>query len=161
MEHEEPTLKNIANEFVTPGYWERASERQRASKTVWDLIFLPIGFAAIGAYAYAFAKFFLWLHFLLYPSDLSRLKNLLGGSMTVAQALMFLLPIFSSIPLGLMTSNILMWLLPPARRASEKKAEGIKWASFRESQRALFNTALVLVPIGLVGGIIGALILGR
>jgi hypothetical protein len=159
MEHEEPTLKNIGREFITPGYWSRARERQRSSKTVWDLIFLPIGFAAIGGYWYAFARLFLWVHLLVHPAE--RLQFLANGPMTVAQALMFLVPVLSSIPLGLMTSNVLMWLVPPARRASEKKAEGVKWASFRESQLALFKMALMLVPIGLVGGIVGALIAGR
>jgi hypothetical protein len=81
--------------------------------------------------------------------------------MTVAQALIFLVPAVSSVPLGLMTSNGLMWLVPPARRASEKKAQGVKWASFRESQHALLNVALLLVPVGLALGIVGAVILGR
>jgi hypothetical protein len=60
-----------------------------------------------------------------------------------------------------MTSNALMWLVPPARLASERKAQGKKWASFRGAQLALFKMALVLVPIGLISGIIGALILGH
>ena len=161
MKNEEPTLKNIAKEFTTPGYWDRARERQRSAKTIWDLIFMPIGFAAIGGYWYTFSKFFVWLHVLFYPADLPRISALVGGPMTIAQALIFLVPAFSSVPLGLITSNALMWLVPPARRASEKKAKGVKWASFRQAQLALLKMALVLVPIGLVCGLIGALILGR
>lgn len=161
MADEEPTLKNIGKELRTPGYWGRARERQRASKTIWDLVFLPVGFAAIGAYWYGFGKLFLWFHVLIYPADVTRLNALTTGPMTVAQALMFLVPLFSSIPLGFMTSNVLMWLVPPARRASERKAKGVKWASFRESQLALFKAALVLVPIGAISGIVGALIMGR
>jgi hypothetical protein len=65
MDDEQPTLENIAKELGTPGYLERAQERARSSKTIWDLVFLPIGFAAIGGYWYAFLKFFLWLHFFL------------------------------------------------------------------------------------------------
>ena len=158
MEDEGPTLKNMAEELTTPGYWDRARERQRSSKTIWDLIFLPIGFAAIGGYWYCFFRFFLWLHFLAYPADLPREKSFLSGPLTLPQALMFLLPFFSSMPLGFMTSNVLMWLFPPAREASEAKAKGVKWASLRESQLGLFRVALLLVPIGFIGGIIGALI---
>ena len=161
MEHEEPTLKNIAREFTTRGYWERARERKRSSRTVWDLIFLPIGFAAMAGYWYAFFRLSLWFHMLVYPADFERLKALLGGPMSPAQALMFLVPLISAVPLGLTTCNVLMWLVPPARRASERKAQGVKWASFRESQLALFKMALVLVPIGLASGIVGALMLGR
>jgi hypothetical protein len=161
MDDERPTLKNIAKEFATPGYWDRARERKASTKTVWDLIFTPIGFVAIGGYWYVFAKSFQWLHLLMYPADNSRLQTLTSGPMTVAQALIFIVPIFSSVPLSFITSNALMWLVPPARRASARKAGGVKWASFRESQLALFKLALVLVPIGLVSGIIGALILGH
>jgi hypothetical protein len=81
--------------------------------------------------------------------------------MTVGQTLIFLVLGFSSTPLGLMTSNVLMWLVPPARRASERKAEGVKWASFREAQLGLLRIALVFVSFGLVCGLIGALIPGR
>ena len=161
MEDEEPTLRNIADELATPGYWNRARARRASSKTVWDLIFLPIGFAAVGGYWYGFTRIFLWLHLLFYPADAARLAVISGGPMSVAQALIFLTPMFPSIPLGFMTSNVLMWLVPPARRASERKAEGVKWASFRESQLALLRIALVFVPIGLVCGVIGAFILGR
>jgi len=159
MEDERPTLKNIAKEIGMRGYFDRARER-RSAKTVWDFVFLPVGFAAIGGYWYGFVRLFLWLHFILYPADIARLKTLMGGSITLAQALIFLVPVLPSVPLGFMTANGLMWLVPPARRASEKAAQGIKWASFRDSQHALFNMALVLVPAGLICGVIGALILG-
>jgi len=161
MDDEEPTLRNMAREFATPGYRDRARKRKAASKTGWDLIFLPIGFAAIGGYWYGFTRLFLWLHFLVFPADLQHSDAVLGGSLTLPQALMFLVPMFSAVPLGLMTSNVLMWLVPPARRASEKKAEGVKWASFRQAQLVLFKMALVLVPIGLIAGVAGALIVVR
>jgi hypothetical protein len=161
MRDEEPTLKNIAKEFVTPGYWNRARQRQKSSKTIWDLVFLPVGFAAIGGYWFAFSKLFLWIHTLLYPADVSRMEALTGSSLTFAQALIFLVPGLASIPLGLMTGNVLMWLVPPARRASERKAQGVKWAGFREAQRGLFNIGLLFVSVMLVLGIIGAAMLGR
>jgi hypothetical protein len=161
MEDEKPTLVNIAKEISTKGYWGRAQERSRAAKTVWDLAFLPVAFGAIGLFWFMFCKSFLWLHVLIYSADGVRLKTLLGGSMTLAQALIFLVPLFSAIPLGFMTSNVLMWLVPPARRASEEKAKGVKWASFRDSQIALFKLALILVPIGIASGVIGAFLLGK
>jgi len=161
MSEEEPTLRNIGKELFSPGYWNRARERRRSSKTVWDLIFMPVWLAAWAGYWYAFAKFFVWFHLAIHPADASRIGALTSGPMTASQALMFLVPGFAAIPLAMMTSNILMWLVPWARRASEKKAKGVKWASFREAQLALFRAALVLVPVGLISGIIGALIMGR
>jgi hypothetical protein len=161
MEQDRPTLANIAKEFSTLGYWKRARERKKSAKTIWDVIFLPIGFAAIGGYSYVFTKLFLWIHLFVYPADASHLDALTGGSITIAQALIFIVPLFASVPLGFMTSNGLMWLVPWARRASEEKAKGVKWATFRESQLALFRLAQVFVPVAVVCGIVGALILGR
>jgi hypothetical protein len=85
----------------------------------------------------------------------------MSGSMTLAQFLIFLVPFFAALPLGMITSNALMWLVPPARRASEEKAKGRKWATFRGAQMGLFKVALVLVPIAVVSGIIGAPLMGR
>jgi len=64
---------------------------------------------------------------LIYPADMARLDALRTGPMTVAPALIFLVPLFSSILPGLMTKYVQTWL----------------------------------VPIGLVSGIVGALIMGR
>jgi hypothetical protein len=161
MDDEEPTLKNIFTETFTEGYVERARARARASKTIWDFIFLPIMFGAIGLYCFAFIKTFLWLHLAMFPADGPRMRALTTGSMTFALALIFLPPFFAAVPLGLMTSNALMWLVPWARRASEEKAKGVKWASFREAQSGLVRVALVLVPIALLAGVLGAYLLGR
>jgi|HubBroStandDraft_6_1064221.scaffolds.fasta_scaffold232705_2 hypothetical protein len=115
----------------------------------------------IGLCWVAFGKFFWWLHVSIYPADSARYKALMGGSMTFAQFLMFLLPAFAALPIGFITSNALMWLVPPARRAVEEKAKGRKWATFRGAQMGLFKAALVLVPIGVASGVLGALLLGR
>ena len=174
-DEEEPTLRNIARELTTKGYLSRARKRNSTSKTWWDLVFLPIGFGAIGFYAFAFGISFLWLHTAVYPADTDRLRDLhrlLSGSFTAFVAvmderlnfdefLMFIVPAIGAVPLGLMTSNALMWLVPPARRASEEKAKGRKWATFRGAQMGLFKVALVLVPIAVASGIIGATLLGR
>jgi hypothetical protein len=158
MEQEEPTLKNIAKEFSTPGYWERASARKKATRTIWDLVFLPVAVAAMGAFVFAFAKFFVWIHLLVHPGDVERTQVLFSGPITLSAVLMGFVPAFSAIPLGFMTGNALMWLVPPARRASEAKAAGVKWATFRDAQMSLFKLALVLVPLGAVSGTIGALL---
>lgn len=161
MQSDKPTFGNIGKELFSRGYWERARERNRKSKTVWDLVFAPIALVAMDAYWYALTKLFLWLHIVIYRADAGHMRELMGGSITLAQALIFVVPMFSVVPLGFITSNFLMWLVPPARRAAEEKAQGVKWAGFRDSQVALFKMALIVVPIGVLSGIAGALILGR
>ena len=161
MSDEKPSLKNIGREVFSKGFGARAIQRQRAAKSIWDLVLLPFAFAAMGLFTYLFFRLFWWLHLLWYPADISRQHALLGGSLTLAQFLMIIVPLFGSIPLGLITGNCLMWLIPPARRSSEGKAKGVKWASFRESQLALLHVAAVFVPATLIAGTIGAAIMGR
>ena len=156
MTDEKPTFRNLAEELFTPGYRDRARTRMRAAKTWWDVVFMPIGFGLIALYTLGFAWSFWKLHFIFFPQDLSRAKALLGGSMTFGQFLMFIVPFFAATPLAFMCSNGLMWLVPWARRASEDKAKGVKWASFRDSQMALLRMALIMVPIAIVCGVIGA-----
>jgi hypothetical protein len=156
MDKDEPTLKSIAEELTTPGYLARARARSRASKTIWDVLFVPVAFVAMGAYWYAFTIAALWLHRLIYPASAAFASA--KHSMTLAEALMGLPPFFAAMPFGFMTSNLVMWLVPLARRASEAKAKGVKWASYQESQRGLFRIALILVPLGLGLALIGALI---
>lgn len=156
MDLEDPTLKDIAKEFVTPGYMERARQRGRASKTGWDLLFFPINWALVGVYSYSFIEAALWLHRFVHP----RSADFAPGPhpITLSETLIGLPPIFAAIPLGLMTGNILMWLLPAARRAHEAKADQPGWVSFRGAQRGLFKLAQLLVPLGLGAALIGALL---
>jgi len=161
MDDDEPSLQNIANEFLTPGYRERAAIRRKASKTVWDLLFMPIGFGLVGLFWYGFTQFFLWLHLVFFPADAARMPGLMGGSITLGQALIFLVPAFAALPLGFIVSNRLQWLVPPARRAAEKKSQGVKWADYYSAQKGLFSMARVMVPFGLLCGFVGVFLLGR
>ncbi len=161
MADKDPTLRSVIKQVSADGYAERAQERKQASKTWWDLIFIPLAFAGMALFAFCFFELFWWLHVAIYPGDAERLKVLLGGPINLPIFLITILPIFGAMPLGFLASNGLMWLLPWARRASDAKAKGVKGASFGESQMGLFKAAAVLVPIALVGGSLGAVVLGR
>jgi len=54
-----------------------------------------------------------------------------------------------------MLANFVAWCIPPARRAFEKEAMGIRGASFKEATRfmlkASFFMALVVIPLSLIG----------
>jgi hypothetical protein len=155
MDQEEPTLKSFAHEVATPGYRARARVRSRASKTGWDLLFMPIGFGLIGAYWFAFASGAMWLHALTHAGEAALAP---GHGMTLAEGLMGLPPLLAAVPLGFLTSNSLMSLVPAARRAHAAKMQQPGWVSFRGAQRGLFKIAQVLVPIGLAPALIGALL---
>jgi hypothetical protein len=77
-----------------------------------------------------------------------------GGSI-----LFFVAPFFAAIPLGFLAGNLAAWCLPPARRAFEREARGVARASFARAQKDILKVSLVLVPIGMGAGLLGAVLI--
>src|SRR5690242_1435841 len=124
MDQEDPTLTGIASELTTPGYLDRARVRSRASKTGWDVLFMPVGFALMGVYWYAIATGAEWLRGLVHAGQTVAPSP---HPMTLSEALMDLAPILAVVPCGFLTSNFLMWLIPAARRAHEARSQQPGW----------------------------------
>lgn len=158
MDDDQPTLRNIGKEVFSPGYLARAQERQK-TKTIWDLVFLPVRWALVACTWYIFYRGLIALYTFIYPeaaglaTQLMKEKDLSGFLITAP----ILLP---AIPLGFMLSNGLMWLVSPARRAAELKAEGVRWAGYRQSQVGLWSIFKFLAIPAFIAGIAGVLLLG-
>jgi hypothetical protein len=58
----------------------------------------------------------------------------------------------------MLVGNVLVWFLPPARRALDREAVAFPGTNFRESQRDLWRVAAVVVPISLAVGTLGAVL---
>jgi len=101
------------------------------------------------------------LHLALYPDHVSSIERLMKEPGRFAAHLITIPPLFLSIPLGLMASNCLMWCVPAAKAASEAKAEGVKWASFKDAQTALAKAFCILLIPTLILGVAGAVALGQ
>jgi len=92
------------------------------------------------------------LHGWIYPGQsLARARGL--GSILTAVA-----PFFAALPLSMLVGNMLVFLVPPARRVLNKEAASAPGTDFRSSQRGLFGLSRFLVPLGLGLGVIGALL---
>ena len=160
MKEEEPSLRNIAKEVFSSGYLGRAQERTK-TKTIWDLAFFPVGFGLIGLVWHGFYRSFVALHLLIYPQNADHVAQLMDGPGRLAPFLMTLPSFFPAIAIGFILTNMLMWLIPEVRADSEAKAKGVKWASYRQAQRALFIVAIFLTIPAIIAGAIGAYLLGR
>jgi hypothetical protein len=81
----------------------------------------------------------------------------------MANFILTLLMTFSIAPaalaFGFMLGNILIWLIPPARRVLDAEAEGYPVTSFAESMRGLLKICLWALPIGLAVALTAAYLL--
>jgi hypothetical protein len=64
--------------------------------------------------------------------------------------------IAASFLLGLIFTNIVLWLVPPARRANDTAFRGVRGGSFRKATGGLLKVAAVVVPICAIISLIGA-----
>ena len=62
---------------------------------------------------------------------------------------MMFAPVPGAVALGFMLGNILIWLIPPARRVLDAEARGYPGTSFVQSMRGLFKISCWTLPIGL------------
>lgn len=106
-------------------------------------------------------KGFETLNLLIYPQNADHIEQLMNEPDKLPPILMTVPSFFPAIAIGCFLTNALMWLVPEVRRDSEAVARGVKWASFRQTQRIMFVVAVVLAIPAIIAGVIGAYLLGR
>jgi hypothetical protein len=155
-----PSVKNIAEEVLTPGYFNRAMERAQRRKSPWNLMLLVVGLCAMVFFAFAMFRIMWRIHTAFYPEHAGKFKEFWNEGISfrsfLSSFLLLIPPLIAAVPLGLMLANAVCWCIPPARRAFEREAEGVKWASFGQAMRTLSLLALIIVPACILLSFIGA-----
>ena len=64
--------------------------------------------------------------------------------------------LFGTIPLALLAVNLVLWLVPPLRRANESAAQNVPGMTFRTANEDLLSVAQFLTPASAVAGLVGA-----
>jgi hypothetical protein len=130
-----------------------ARARMRRRRSPWNLLLFP---AALGTLvvlwyptAFALGKVHLIAHA---TSSSALLPNGPGGGLMVLGSLL------ASFAPAMFLANCLAWLVPAARRTFQAEAEPIPDLTFRSANRGFLRMALLLGPIGLTIGLIGALL---
>ena len=114
----------------------------------------------IAGSAYVLFQIMWWIHITLYPGHAGRFNEFWQEGVSfqsfVSSFLMLIPLLFAALLIGLMFANCVAWCVVPARRAFDREAKGLKWASFRESMGGLWVIARILVPGCLLLSFIGA-----
>jgi hypothetical protein len=76
---------------------------------------------------------------------------------TIVPTFLMVFAIFpGAIGLGFVTANIIMWLIPPARRAFEAEAQGHPGTSFKDAMKSLGKFTAWALSGGLVIALVAA-----
>src|SRR5262245_25019179 len=134
-------------------YLDRAFARAQRRKSRWNLL-LPVAFFAV-----VVPMFVLLLVGLegslrqVYP-DRPWLSQRRGVGVTLEAFCLVL----TAIPISLLMTNCLVWLVRPARHALDAEAAPYPGSSFSASQRALLRVVGWWVPSTLAVAVLGALL---
>jgi len=139
-----------------PGWRERAAKR----KSAWDVLGLVVGFAILfPGFGYCFFRAAWALHIRFYPAHAGHLREFWGDGISFHA---FLSSFLMAVPLfvpalfaGLLVSNVLMWLIPPARRVMEREAAGDPEMTFRGANRGLLKFGIPASAVCFVLSFIG------
>jgi hypothetical protein len=145
-----------ALDTLRPGWRERRAKR----KSAWNLLGALLIILGLGVFWYG-----LWLgawrvHAIFYPAHAAHLKQFwqsgLSGGAFISSFLL-VIPLFvPAIVLACLASNLLMWLIPPARRAMNAEAAGDYEMTFRGANWGLMKWGGIASGIALTAAVIGA-----
>jgi hypothetical protein len=103
------------------------------------------------------------LHTLVYPEHIGHFKEFWGSGVSgraFISTFLLVMPLFvPAITLSLLISNLVMWLIPPARRAMNAEAAGDPEMTFRGANLGLIKFGGVASAVAFVLTLIGALTL--
>jgi hypothetical protein len=155
-----PRRSELLEEITTPGYVDRARGRAQRRKSPWNLL---LGLFVLGGWVGWFVLL-VWIlasvgNRLAPDRALGVAGVFLSERGGLGQVLFFVGTMIGALPLALILANVLIWCIPPARRALDREAAGQWHASFAEAQRDLLLIASYVVPICLVLAAIGLALL--
>jgi hypothetical protein len=138
-------LRGILSEVSTKGYFARAQQRAARRKSAWNLLDLLVGFPCVALVGWTVLHLVWATRNALLPQHAAALSAMFQSQRyQVAHVVLLISVLFTSIPIGMLISNVIVWSVPPYRRATEPEAKGIWHASFADAQKDLSLVALVL-----------------
>jgi hypothetical protein len=137
-------LADLASEVTTKGYFARAQQRAARRRSPWNLLDL-VAFVWVAVIWWALVHGVWAVRNLIVPQrSIPFLTVLRSQSLGPSSLLVFLLPLFAAIPVGMLLSNFILQRIPPYRRACEREAHGVWHASYGDAQKDLSLLALCL-----------------
>ena len=134
-------------------YYHDAQKRAKRVKSPWNLLQLPLTIGGIAMTYWVFIQIDFLIIRIIRP-DHPALNSYLSEDTREFIEIPFF---FAAMPIGMMISNIVIWLIPPLRRIQEREAIGHKGTDFKGSMRGLGVFALIVIPVGFSISILVAL----
>ncbi len=125
------------------------AQRLAARRSSWNLLLILFAVIGVAGAWIGMVELLLALRALFRPSDAFLFDGTRWGNIVT-----HVIPCFPAIAAGLLCGNLLVWLIPPARRALT--TEGCHGTNFRSSNRALAKGLLLLLAITAPIGVLGA-----
>ena len=144
------TGHEIAREILTPGYLGRARHRATRRKGLWNFLLFAAVVATIGISTVLLVRIAdFYVQFQGSPPVFAPESPEWKRTVVACGALLV------SLPIGMVLANLLIWLIPPARRALDREAVAHPGTDYRTAQRQL--TYMARKMIGLYRKLIGKL----
>jgi hypothetical protein len=149
----------IARSLERAAEWYAAAQhRAQRRRSLWNLILLPLGFAAVGVTWYALFRAVWAFHMWWYPEH--QLRDFWGSGISFRSFVPSFLMVFAVAPgalcTGLALANCAAWLIRPARRALDREAAGHVGTGFRQATGILFRLAAWTLGVGFIIALVAA-----
>jgi hypothetical protein len=145
-----------ALDAIRPGWRERRAKR----KSPWNLLGAVVAVLLMGPAGYGLWLCAWRLHLIFYPAHAAHLQDFwqagISGRAFISSFLLAMPLCIPAILIGLLVSNFLMWLIPPARRAMNAEAAGDEEMTFRGANLGLLKWGGVASGVSLLLVLIGA-----
>jgi hypothetical protein len=126
-----------------PGWRERAAKR----KSPWDFIGIAFALLLLPVFWFYLFRAAWLLHVQFFPSHAGHLHEFWESGISTAafvSSFLMLMPLFwPALIMALLLSNLVMWLIPPARRVMEREAAGDPEMTFRGANTKLVKWGVV------------------
>lgn len=145
-----------ALDAIRPGWRERRARR----KSPWNLVGVIVAAFVMGPAGYGLWLCAWKLHLLFYPAHEGHIREFwqagISGSAFISSFLLAMPLFMPAIVIGLLVSNCLMWLIPPARRAMNAEAAGDEEMTFRGANLGLLKWGGIASSVSFILVLIGA-----
>jgi hypothetical protein len=142
-------------------FYLNARRRARRRKSAWNILLFPLCFGGWLVCWYVLFQLVWKFHTTIYPEH--QLAEFWPREISMANFILSFLMVFPIAPaamaLGFMLGNVLICLIPPARRVLDAEARGYPGTSFVESMRGLLKICLWALPIGFAVALTAAYLL--
>ena len=154
-----PLIVEAALDRLRPGWRARRARR----KSPWNLLGVVVAFASMAVIGYYLFQAAWSVHVYFHPAHAGHQREFWGAGLSFRVfASSFLLAMPLALPAvfgGFLSANLVLWLIPPARRALDAEAAGDPEMTFARANAGLIKWGGIASAIGLALSLIGILTL--